>query len=503
MNDRILGSGRGEIRSGDDSVGMNESQGTCQRRGQEQADHRPGEREHQALDEQLLHQAAARGTQRQADSDLALAHERAGDQQVGDVGAGDEQDEPDHAHQHEQGRGEVVAQAGEACRCRFDEQSPLHELLARVGGPVLRGRQRLLVLTDLREEPLQRRLGGVDRVARLQPGEDLDPPGAPIVHVHPRPVRRHHVLHQDRDADLRRLRRIDAGESCRGDTDHGHRVVVDPDRLADDRRIACEPADPVVVAQDDDRVAHGDLIVLPGVEHAAERRLHAEQREVVARHHLRLHALGLVVDADRRRDQPPAQHFRERLRLLLVVLVDGVRVHARPHVAAVVAPLLVQHDQLLGILDRQLPEQHLVDQREDRRIRANPERQGQDGDDGEQRAAAKPPECQSKVREYRSHRALRRKHQLDRWGETVRARVPECCVPVLRARVLASSSVWATSALWHPGTLAPRHLAPWHPAPWHPGTPALCYMCIPRCPRSRPRQVPRLTTSGGSSACCG
>ena len=80
------------------------------------------------------------------------------------------------------------------------------------------------------------------------------------------------------------------------------------------------------------------------------------------------------------------------------------------------------------------------------------------------------------------------------------ARVPVPGARVLRARVLASSSVGATSALWHPGTLhlgtpapctlAPCTLAPWHPAPWHPGTPALCNMCIPRCPRSRPASGP-------------
>src|SRR5258708_28541161 len=46
-------------------------------------------------------------------------------------------------------------------------------------------------------------------------------------------------------------------------------------------RIACEAARPVAVAQDDARVAAIDAIVFLGVEHAPDRRLHAEHRKEV------------------------------------------------------------------------------------------------------------------------------------------------------------------------------------------------------------------------------
>jgi len=80
---------------------------------------------------------------------------------------------------------------------------------------------------------------------------------------------------------------------------------------------------------------------------AAESRLHSEHREIVARHHLRQHPLGLVLDAHRRRHQPTADHLGERFPLLLIVLIDRIGVHARSHVAAVMGPTLEEHHKLV------------------------------------------------------------------------------------------------------------------------------------------------------------
>jgi hypothetical protein len=95
-----------------------------------------------------------------------------------------------------------------------------------------------------------------------------------------------------------------------------------------------------------------------------------------------------VVDAHGCRGQPAAHHLSQRLGALLEILVERIRVHPDPHVAAVVRALLVEHDQLVGVRDRQLPEQDLVDQRKNRGVGANPERQREDGHGGEQRTAA-------------------------------------------------------------------------------------------------------------------
>ena len=166
-------------------------------------------------------------------------------------------------------RREVVAQRRVADRRVLDEQPAFHELLARVRGPVLGRRQRHLVGADLREQPLERRLRGFDRVSRLEPREHLDPARAPIVHVQPAPLGRHHRLHQDRHANLRR-RAPDRGQRTPArHADDRHRVVVDEDLLADDVGIAGEAAHPVVVAQDDDRMALVDLVVFLRIEDAS------------------------------------------------------------------------------------------------------------------------------------------------------------------------------------------------------------------------------------------
>jgi hypothetical protein len=54
------------------------------------------------------------------------------------------------------------------------------------------------------------------------------------------------------------------------------------------------------------------------------------------------------------------------------------------HVAAVVRALLEQHDQLLGRRNRQLPQQDLIDQREDGGVRADSQSKRQDRDDREE-----------------------------------------------------------------------------------------------------------------------
>ena len=57
-----------------------------------------GQRDQHALGEQLPHDAAAAGAERRADGDFPLTHRRAREQQVGDVGAGNQQHQADRAH---------------------------------------------------------------------------------------------------------------------------------------------------------------------------------------------------------------------------------------------------------------------------------------------------------------------------------------------------------------------------------------------------------------------
>ena len=69
------------------------------------------QRQHDALDQQLADEPPAAGAQAEADGDLLLPRGGAGHQQVGDVRAGDQQHQADHAHQHHQ-RASSPARAG-------------------------------------------------------------------------------------------------------------------------------------------------------------------------------------------------------------------------------------------------------------------------------------------------------------------------------------------------------------------------------------------------------
>ena len=71
--------------------------------------------------------------------------------------------------------------------------------------------------------------------------------------------------------------------------------------------------------------------------------------------------------------------------------------HSRAHVAAAVRAFLVEHHQLIGVFNRQLSQQDLVDQREDRGICAYSERQRQDCDGRKKRAAAQAANRQAEI----------------------------------------------------------------------------------------------------------
>ena len=60
--------------------------------------------QHEAFDQQLPHQPPASRAERRAEADLALTRAGAREQQIGDVGARDEQDDADGAKQHQHPR---------------------------------------------------------------------------------------------------------------------------------------------------------------------------------------------------------------------------------------------------------------------------------------------------------------------------------------------------------------------------------------------------------------
>ncbi len=141
-----------------------------------------------------------------------------------------------------------------------------------------------------------------------------------------------------------------------------------------------------------------NAVVVLRIEYPANRRRDSQHREVIAGYHFGLHALCLIVNAYRGGNQAAAQHFGERRSFLLVVLVDGVGMHAGAHVISVVGAALKEHHQLIRIFYGKLPEHELVHQSKDRGVRADAESKGKNGYGRKEWAAANGSQRESQVR---------------------------------------------------------------------------------------------------------
>ncbi len=129
-------------------------------RGEREADGAAGEREQDAFGEQLPQDAGAARAERRADRHLLLARHRARQQQVRHVRAGDEQDEPDRAGQHQQRRAHV---ADDFLLERDDVEREA----------AVRGIHAGMLRAQPRRDAVHLRLRPADRHARLQLADDV------------------------------------------------------------------------------------------------------------------------------------------------------------------------------------------------------------------------------------------------------------------------------------------------------------------------------------------
>ncbi len=81
----------------------------------------PREGAQHAFDDQLAHDAAARGAHRAANCEFALTRCAASEKQVRDVGAGDEQNQRDHGEQHQDLRAGVALHDVAAARAWLED----------------------------------------------------------------------------------------------------------------------------------------------------------------------------------------------------------------------------------------------------------------------------------------------------------------------------------------------------------------------------------------------
>ena len=240
--------------------------------------------------------------------------------------------------------------------------------------------------------------------AWLEAREHVDPAAATVVHVVP--VGCDLRLERDRHEQTRRRSDIEAGKSALRDADHGQRIVVGGDGLADDRRIRAVAVAPVVVAEHR-HIAHATDFVIVGGNDAPHRGAHTEHAEVGARDQFARHPLGRAIHAQCDRHWTSCEHTGEDLRrrrwignrqadawergvvaaideVVAEVLVHREREHVAAGVVAVVIARALEQHQLLGVLDRQAAQQYFVNQREDSGVGADAERDRQQSNRGEQ-----------------------------------------------------------------------------------------------------------------------
>ena len=310
-----------------------------------------GERQHSRLREQLAHETAASRPERGPDRQLPSADGAAGDEQVGDVGAGDEEHEHARTQQQEEerpviadvriddrphGRG-VLGDWRRAVRIRFGRR--LHGSNRRV--LALAERHPIAHPADQRQEARLMKVGVVAR-------------------------------HGQRDPELREFRG-ERLERRRHHADHGARRAVHLDRPSEDRAVPAEPGAPRPVADHRDVVAPGRVFL--GEERSAHRRRDAERLEVFMRHACAADQLGRVASANRETRVDPR---RDRLERVPRLVAEEEEVHRRS-----TTPRPAPHDphghDAVGVPERQRPEDDGVQRREHRRGGTEAERQRQHG----------------------------------------------------------------------------------------------------------------------------
>ena len=244
-----------------------------------------------AFGQQLAYHPAATRANREPHGHLVLPRRGSGEQQVGHIGAADEEHDADDRHDNDQrlaiGAPKVVGAPG--CRHQRDAAEVPALLPARhpdVGH----------VAVPQRFE-VRARLLGV-RTGRKAP-DDAQPPALPRLQTL---FGEHHgKRHVDRRPDL------EAEKHGRRDPDDRHPARADLDALAEHRRIPSEAACPIGIADDRHRAvrtAEARLGIVRGRQHSSASCMNTEQVEVGAGRVLTAHLLRHPVD--RHLDRPGA-----------------------------------------------------------------------------------------------------------------------------------------------------------------------------------------------------
>ena len=256
-----------------------------------ESDDAAGDGEEHALDERLRDDLPARRADRQPQRGLAAPRDRAREQQVRDVGAGDQQHQSAHAEKNAQAAAVLLPHDADAGARRHDRDHLPRQPLDDVRHPVRRVAR--VVLHPLVEDPGEPRADAVDRRARPDPADHAQPRRDGL--AEDRRVAGDQRLLLQRNPQIRRIAAQRLPEESRRRTPttvNGWPSMTSVAPTSD--RIAAVGALPDVMAHHDDR-RRRRRVVGRG-EHAAAERRDAERREIVA---------GDVLGPQRPRTSPP------------------------------------------------------------------------------------------------------------------------------------------------------------------------------------------------------
>ena len=337
--------------------------------GQRDAAGHAEQRQHHALDEQLPQQASPARPDRETQADLPPPRRCPRQQEPRDVRTGDQQHQADQHEQAERSRAQAILEhrMGRHVARRDDGHA---EPLVRIGVILL---QRLhyavqviggagggvaVPESPLHEQPaespaLQPGGSGRGRSVVHHRGLDVVDPG----HRHPEPRRE----------DGRRQ----ASEAFRRHADDGVGTTADPERSSNDCRIVAEQVGPQPGRDHHHRDRAGPVVFRQ--QRAPLRRRNTQHLKVVARDRLAGQRTGPVTDSDRPYRGNVAQQPGEGSSIAMQVQVVGIRA-AVPGEAVHVAGVDV--DELLRSIDRQPPQERGVQQREERRVETDADREG-------------------------------------------------------------------------------------------------------------------------------
>ncbi len=338
------------------------------------------ERQDHALRDELAHQTRAAGAERGTERELAASLRAAGEEEVGDVDAGDDE-QHEHGREHRQQRGpDFTRDVG--LERRDDE-------------PRLKRRPRNARHVGARRPRDGGEIGAcrreIDAGANAPDETEVMPPFAR--------VRRERRFVLERPPDARAFRR-NVLERRRHDADDDVRIVVERHAAPDDRGIAAESPVPERVAQDDD--SRPAVAIVGRREVAAANGSNAERAEVVGADGLSAQPLGFGATLERRR---PRLERRERVERMIPQQNLAIRSERDRHRRSVVADVR-DHQHAVGVRVGKRLEENRIDRAEDDGRRPDAECQRDRADGGEAGIRAKPPESVTDVDDQRLESAL-------------------------------------------------------------------------------------------------